>query len=248
MLEFPYKTGELQAASGSASSHRSINRNVCAINTCDLYKNGASLQQIIRIQYNWDREFPSLERVQYMNEGCWIKTMGGGGGNGMEKLYYCKRKNENIVDLHEPSHLDFHLFLTTAGKSTGLIMDAAIDADKLWRICAIMEFCRDKDCCYRETPLHIGCTVNVHKFWTLITCQKGLDKQFRPRSDCSEKAVWSGSSLFAFQKSILWIQTMITNILFENPKRKVFQILEHLPYLKVYLYADDFNPWPIVPK
>ena len=40
-------------------------------------------------------------------------------------------------------------------------------------------------------------TVNVLKFWTLVTSQKGLDKQCRPRSDC----FWSGSSLFAIKCS-----------------------------------------------
>ena len=27
----------------------------------------------------------------------------------------------------------------------------------------IEKCCRDKDCCYREIPFHIGCTVNVLK-------------------------------------------------------------------------------------
>ena len=35
------------------------------------------------------------------------------------------------VDLHEPSHMDLRLFLTPADKSTGLMTNAAIDADKL---------------------------------------------------------------------------------------------------------------------
>ena len=72
-------------------------------------------------------------------------------------------------------------------------------------------------------------TVNVLKFQMLVTCQKGLDKQCRPRSDCfwrsslfrssliwvctvsaSEEAVWSGSALFAFLTSILRIPTLMT--------------------------------------
>ena len=77
-----------------------------------------------------------------------------------------------------------------------------------------------------KCPLYFIITVNVLKFRTLIACQKGLDKQGRPRSDC----VWSGSSLFATLTWNLWIPALKTNILFMNRKRKVFEILEHLPY------------------
>ena len=46
----------------------------------------------------------------------------------------------------------------------------------------------------------------------------------------SEEAVWSKSSLFAVLTSILWTPALIHNILFENRKRKVFEILDHLLY------------------
>ena len=43
----------------------------------------------------------------------------------------------------------------------------------------------------------------------------------------SLEAVWSGPSMFAILTSILWISALITNILFENRKGKVFEILEY---------------------
>ena len=53
-------------------------------------------------------------------------------------------------------------------------------------------------------------------------CLKGLDKQGTTR----EEAVWSGSFLFAILTSILWIPALKTNYLFENRRRKLFQILD----------------------
>ena len=50
-----------------------------------------------------------------------------------------------------------------------------------------------------------------------------LQKQSDQGLPCLQ-AIWSGSSLFAILTSILW------NNIFENRKRKVFNILEHLPY------------------
>ena len=78
---------------------------------------------------------------------------------------------------------------------------------------------------------------NVLNFRTVIVCHKSLDKQGRPRSDYFKKkeAAWAGYSLFAFLACILWVPVLIlkliTNILFENRKRKEFKVLEHLPYL-----------------
>ena len=66
--------------------------------------------------------------------------------------------------------------------------------------------------------------VNVLKFWTLVACQKGLDKQLRTRF---EEAIWSGFSLFAILTSILWIPAQITHIFFENRKWKVCEIWQH---------------------
>ena len=48
-----------------------------------------------------------------------------------------------------------------------------------------------------------------------------MDKQCRPR--IIEEAVLSGSSLFAFLTSILWVPVLIRDILFE--------ILEHPKYM-----------------
>ena len=76
----------------------------------------------------------------------------------------------------------------------------------------------------KKISFEIHSMVNVLKFWTLVACQKGLDKQGRPR------AVWSGSSLFAILTSFLLIPVLIPIVLFENRNRKVFEILEHLPY------------------
>ena len=59
----------------------------------------------------------------------------------------------------------------------------------------------------------------VLKFPTLVAWQKGLNKQRRPRS---------GSNLFAIiMTSILGIPALETDILFEDRKRKVFEILKH---------------------
>ena len=49
----------------------------------------------------------------------------------------------------------------------------------------------------------------------------------------SEEAVWSVSSLFAILTSILWTPAAITKMLFDKRQRKVFEILEHLPYPQV---------------
>ena len=53
-------------------------------------------------------------------------------------------------------------------------------------------------------------------FRTLNGCQKGEDKQRRPR--------------FASLTSILSIAVLISNILFENRKSKGFEVIENLPY------------------
>ena len=53
--------------------------------------------------------------------------------------------------------------------------------------------------------------------------------------DQTASAVWSGSSLFDILTSSLWFPALKTNILFENRKRKEFEILEHLPYITLLL-------------
>ena len=58
------------------------------------------------------------------------------------------------------------------------------------------------------SPIFNG--VDVLKFLTIVACQKGLDKQCKPRSDC----FFRGSFLFAILASLLWIQALITIILF----------------------------------
>ena len=76
-------------------------------------------------------------------------------------------------------------------------------------------------------------TVNVLIFWTLVAFQNDLYKQCRPRSDC----FWRSSLIRVFPvcysaKRFFWIPALKTNILFENRKRKVLEILEYLPYLQ----------------
>ena len=84
-------------------------------------------------------------------------------------------------------------------------------------------------------------------FWgTLLACQKGLDKKDRPRSDCfwrsSKKGrprsdcFWRSSLIRVFpicysdKKFVNSSSETVTNILFENRKKKMFKILKHLPY------------------
>ena len=61
------------------------------------------------------------------------------------------------------------------------------------------------------------------KFQTLVTHNIAKTYSADPDQVASEDAVWSGSFLFAILTSIL-----MTNIIFENGKGKVFEILEHL--------------------
>ena len=44
---------------------------------------------------------------------------------------------------------------------------------------------------------------------------------------------------YFWQTSILLIPTLITNILLENRERKVFVILEHLPYSKILILISN---------
>ena len=74
-----------------------------------------------------------------------------------------------------------------------------------------------------------GRLVDFLKVQTLVACEKGIDKQRRPKS---EEAVWWRSSLCAILTRILLISAMMTTILFEKKKSKVFEILEHLPSWK----------------
>ena len=59
-----------------------------------------------------------------------------------------------------------------------------------------------------------------------------------PDQTASDEAVWSGSFLFAILTSILWILALKTYILFQNRKRKVFEVLEHLPYNVWYMVRN----------
>ena len=86
--------------------------------------------------------------------------------------------------------------------------------------------------CVTVSSNNLSHTLYVLKFLTLVVCQKGLDKQWRPRLHyfwASSEAVWWGFSLFVIQTSILRISDLVTYTLFEIRKRKVFEILEHLP-------------------
>ena len=77
--------------------------------------------------------------------------------------------------------------------------------------------------------------VNVQ---ALVDCLKGLDKNSADQDQtASEEAVWSGSSLFAILTSILPNPALISNKLFLKRIRKVFKILEILPYYHVFTIA-----------
>ena len=54
--------------------------------------------------------------------------------------------------------------------------------------------------------------------------------QADPDQTASEEAVWSTSSLFTILTSNMWIPALKTNILFEDEKGKMVEILEYLPY------------------
>ena len=72
--------------------------------------------------------------------------------------------------------------------------------------------------------------VNVIKFWTLkLPTKKAEKKSADPDQTASEEAVWSRYSLSPILTSVLWIPDLKTNLLLENRKRKVLEILEHLP-------------------
>ena len=60
--------------------------------------------------------------------------------------------------------------------------------------------------------------------------KKVLTNSADPYHTASVEAVCSGSYLFAIWTRILSIPALITNILVENRKRKLLEILEHLPY------------------
>ena len=60
--------------------------------------------------------------------------------------------------------------------------------------------------------------------------KKVLTNSADPYQTASTEAVCSGSYLFAIWTRILSIPALITNNLVENRKRKLLEILEHLPY------------------
>ena len=72
-----------------------------------------------------------------------------------------------------------------------------------------------------------------------------------PDQTDSDEAVRFGYSLFAILTSILWIPALITNILFENRMRKVYEILEHLLYIVINtvfkLGPDSREKWLLPP-
>ena len=88
-------------------------------------------------------------------------------------------------------------------------------------------------------------TVNVLKFWTLIACQKGLDKQCRPRSDCFWRSSLIRIFAVCYSNQHFVNSSPKTNILFESRKRKVFKNLEHLPYMHFMGCLDYMNWLPV---
>ena len=84
-----------------------------------------------------------------------------------------------------------------------------------------------------STIHHNKLTVKVLKFSTLV-CQKGLDKQFRPRSDC-----WRSSLIRVFpvcySDKHFWNSRPENQHFISDWREKVFKFLEHLPYLVLNL-------------
>ena len=86
---------------------------------------------------------------------------------------------------------------------------------------------------YAQNPIlcQMVTSVNYLNFWTLVICQKVLDKQCRPRSDC----FWWSSLIRVFP--VCYSDKHFMNSspekkhLLEYRKRNVFEILEHLPLL-----------------
>ena len=63
-------------------------------------------------------------------------------------------------------------------------------------------------------------TINVLLFRTLLACQKGLDKQGRPRSDCFFRSSLIRVFPVCYPTNILRIPALKTNTLFKKRKRK----------------------------
>ena len=71
--------------------------------------------------------------------------------------------------------------------------------------------------------------VNVLKFATVVACHKSLEKQGRPRSDCFWRSILIGLFHVCFSdRHFVSSSPDITIIIFENKKRKLYKILEHL--------------------
>ena len=60
---------------------------------------------------------------------------------------------------------------------------------------------------------------------------KGIVKQCRPRSDCFFRSSLIQVFPVCYLTSNLWVPALKTSIIFEDRRRKMFKILEHLPYL-----------------
>ena len=74
--------------------------------------------------------------------------------------------------------------------------------------------------------------VNVLKFQIWVGCQKGIDNQCRPRSDCFWRIVCYPNQHFV-------TSSPDTQHFFENRKRNVFKFFKHLPLYKSLLACED---------
>ena len=113
--------------------------------------------------------------------------------------------------------------------ATKLIVEISVVLRSEWtKYCPLLSVC-DLPVTFHWHCLYVWYTVDILKFWTLVTCQKGLDKQCRPRSDC----FWGSSLISIFPVSYSVKQFVISSLdsqhLLENRRKKVFKILEHLP-------------------
>ena len=71
-------------------------------------------------------------------------------------------------------------------------------------------------------------TLDVLKFWTLICLQKGLDKQGKARSNCFSRSSLVRVFPVCYSDKRFVNFSPETQILYENRKRKVLEILEYL--------------------
>ena len=102
------------------------------------------------------------------------------------------------------------------------------------------EICCYKECHYKEFSMYntfffLLYTVNVLKFRTLVACQKGIDKQCRPRSDC----FWRSSLIRVF--SVCYSDKHFVN---SSPENQLFiwkQKEKRVQYFRTFTVTLNFR-------